>query len=133
MENNEVMNNVAAETVVETTANVSDTEQSNYMLKRMISDYLAKLNLPTMEEILKKVNEEDKPGVLSSMHIKLLQCMVKDYYKAIGQSIEIAAKEQGITLKEGELSKIEEECLDKLLSDYCLSVKNAMEQAPAAE
>ena len=126
MENNEVMNNVAAETVVETTANVSDTEQSNYMLKRMISDYLAKLNLPTMEEILKKVNEEDKPGVLSSMHIKLLQCMVKDYYKATGKSIEVAAREQGITLKEGELSKLEEKCIDQLLADYCQSVKNSL-------
>ena len=130
MNGNEVINNVTDEVTV---TSVNDTEQANFMLKRMISDYLAKLNLPTMEEILKKVNEVDQPGVLSSMHIKLLQCMVKDYYKATGQSIEVAAKEQGITLKEGELSKIEEECLDKLLADYCQSVKNSMEQVSASE
>lgn len=130
MNSNEVMNNVTEEVAV---TNINDTEQANFMLKRMISDYLAKLNLPTMEEILNKVNEVDQPGVLGNMHIKLLQCMVKDYYKATGQSIELAAKEQGITLKEGELSKIEEECLDKLLADYCQSVKNAMDQAIVSE
>ena len=130
MNGNEVINNVTDEVTV---ASVNDTEQANFMLKRMISDYLDKLNLPTMEEILNKVNEVDQPGVLGNMHIKLLQCMVKDYYKATGQSIELAAKEQGITLKEGELSKIEEECLDKLLADYCQSVKNAMAQAPVSE
>ena len=130
MENNEVMNNVAEDVVVtentEETVDTNETEQANYMLKRMISDYLAKLNLPTMEEILQKVNEEDKPGILSSMHIKLLQCMVKDYYKATGKSIEVAAREQGITLKEGELSKLEEKCIDQLLADYCQSVKNSL-------
>lgn len=130
MNSDEVMD-VAAEDVVVT--NTSDTEQANFMLKKMISDYLAKLNLPTIEEILDKVNEVDQPGILSSMHIKLLQCMVKDYYKATGRSIELVAREQGITLKEGEFSKLEEECLDKLLADYCQGIKNAMEQASVAE
>ena len=130
MNSNEVMD-IATEEVSVT--NSSDTEQANFMLKKMISDYLAKLNLPTIEEILDKVNEVDQPGILSSMHIKLLQCMVKDYYKATGRSIELVAREQGITLKEGEFSKLEEECLDKLLADYCQGIKNAMEQAPAAE
>ena len=88
MNSNEVMNNVTDEVAVST---INQTEQANNMLKRMISDYLAKLNLPTIEEILSKVNEVDQPGVLSSMHIKLLQCMVKDYYKATGQSIELVA------------------------------------------
>ena len=115
MENNEVV-----------TQNVNETEQTNFMLKKMISDYLNKLKLPTMEEILAKVNEVDQPGQLCPTHIKLLQCMVKDYYKATGQSVEVVAREQGITLKEGELSNLEKKCIDQLLADYCQSVKNSL-------
>lgn len=122
--NNNVIDNNVTETVV--SENTASAEQTNFMLKRMISDYLEKLKLPTMEEILKKVNEVDQPGELCTTHVKLLQCMVKDYYKATGKSIEVAAREQGITLKEGELSKLEEKCIDQLLADYCQSVKNSL-------
>lgn len=124
MENEVVMNNVTDEQTVENT---------NFMLKRLISDYLAKLNLPTMEEILAKVNEVDQPGILNSMQVKLLQCMIKDYYKANGQSIELVAKEKEITLKEGELSSLEKECLDKILADYCQKVIDSVEQPQSAE
>ena len=106
-----------------------EQKQTNLMIQSMIGDYLKKLNLPTLPEILKKVNENYEPGVLTEMHVKLLQCMVKDFYTATGESIEILAKQQGIVLKEGELSKIEKDCVDNLLEDYCKSVKAQLEVA----
>ena len=112
-------------------ASMSDEEQTNYMLQRMINDYLTKLKLPSTEEILKEAGEEEIPGKLTIAHIKLLQCMVKDYYKAAGGSIEISAKQKGIELKEGVLSELEEECIDKLLADYCETIKNAMDKKEA--
>ena len=122
--NNSVLNSDKA---IESIASMTDEKQTNYMLQRMISDYLEKLELPPMEEILKKENKVEEPGVLTETHIKFLQCMIKDYYKAIGGSIEISAKQNGITLKEGTLSSLETECLDKLLADYCKSVKNLLD------
>ena len=122
--NNSVLN---SDKTIESIATMTDDKQTNYMLQRMISDYLAKLELPSMEEILKKNNEVEEPGVLTETHIKLLQCMVKDYYKASGGSIEISAKQKGITLKEGTLSKLEEECVDKLLADYCKTRKSLLD------
>ena len=109
-------------------ATMTDDKQTNYMLQRMINDYLAKLKMPSTEEILKNVNQTEEPGVLTRTHIKLLQCMVKDYYKASGGSIEISAKQKGIELKEGTLSSLEEECIDKLLADYCKSVKAILDE-----
>ena len=110
-------------------AEMSDDKQTNYMLQRMINDYLANLDLPSTEDILNNVDLKEEPGVLTKTHIKLLQCMVKDYYKASGGSIELTAKQKGITLKEGELSSLEEECIDKLLADYCKSVKEVLDDA----
>jgi hypothetical protein len=124
--NNSVLN---SDKTIESIATMTDDKQTNYMLQRMISDYLAKLQLPSMEEILKKTNQVEEPGVLTETHIKLLQCMVKDYYKVSGGSIEISAKQKGITLKEGTLSKLEEECVDKLLADYCRTIKNLLDNA----
>ncbi len=125
MENTDVLN---SEETIESIGTMSDDKQANYMLQRMISDYLNKLELPSMEEILKKQNQVEEPGVLTETHIKLLQCMVKDFYKASGGSIEISAKQKGITLKEGTLSTIEKECIDKLLTDYCKSIKNLLDE-----
>lgn len=122
-------NILVSDETFEKLADMSDDKQTNYMLQRMINDYLAKLDLPSTEEILKNADLEEEPGVLTTTHIKLLQCMVKDYYKAIGLSIEVAAKEKGITLKEGELSEIEEDCIDRLLADYCKSVKEVLDEA----
>ncbi len=110
-------------------AEMSDDKQTNYMLQRMINDYLAKLDLPSTEDILNNADIKEEPGVLTKTHIKLLQCMVKDYYKASGGSIEVTAKQKGINLKEGELSSLEEECIDKLLADYCKSVKEVLDEA----
>ena len=110
-------------------AEMSDDKQTNYMLQRMINDYLAKLDLPSTEDILGNADLKEEPGVLTKTHIKLLQCMVKDYYKASGGSIEVTAKQKGIQLKEGELSSLEEECIDKLLADYCKSVKDVLDEA----
>ena len=123
MENKDVLN---SETTIESIDTMSDDKKANYMLQRMISDYLSKLELPSMEEILKKQNQVEEPGILTDTHIKLLQCMVKDFYQASGSSVEIAAREKGITLKEGILSSIEKECIDNLLTDYCKSVKNVI-------
>lgn len=125
MDKNSVLN---SDKTIESIATMTDDKQANYMLQRMISDYLAKFNLPTMEEILKKTNEVEEPGVLTETHIKLLQCMVKDYYKMSGGSIEITAKQKGVTLVEGKLSKLEQETVDKLLADYCKSVKNLLDK-----
>ena len=112
-------------------AEMSDDKQTNYMLQRMINDYLAKLDLPSTEDILSNVDINEEPGVLTTTHIKLLQCMVKDYYKASGGSIEVTAKQKGIELKEGVLSELEEECIDKLLADYCKTVKDVLDGATA--
>lgn len=117
-----------SEETIETVATMSDEKQTNYMLQRMISDYLAKLELPSIDVILKKKNQVEEPGVLTESHILLLQCMIKDYYKASGGSIEISAKQRGIKLQEGTLSEIEKECLDKLLADYCKSIKNLLDE-----
>lgn len=125
MDKNSVLN---SDKTIESIATMNDDKQANYMLQRMISDYLAKFNLPTMEEILKKTNEVEEPGVLTETHIKLLQCMVKDYYKTTGGSIEISAKQKGITLVEGKLSELEQETVDKLLADYCKSIKNLLDE-----
>ena len=125
MENTDVLN---SEKTIEGIGTMSDEKQANYMLQRMISDYLAKLELPTMEEILKKQDQVEEPGVLTETHVKLLQCMVKDYYKASGNSIEAVARQNGITLKEGVLSSIEKECIDNLLTDYCKSIKNVLNE-----
>ena len=114
-------------------AEMSDDKQTNYMLQRMINDYLAKLDLPSTEDILSNVDINEEPGVLTTTHIKLLQCMVKDYYKASGNSIEITAKQKGITLKEGELSDLELETIDTLLADYCKIVQELVEGEKAKE
>ena len=109
-------------------AEMSDDKQTNYILQRMINDYLTTLELPSTEDILNYNDMKEEPGVLTKAHIKLLQCMVKDYYKASGGSIELTAKQKGITLKEGELSSLEEECIDKLLADYCKSLKEGLDE-----
>ena len=70
MENTDVLN---SEETIESIGTMSDDKQANYMLQRMISDYLNKLELPSMEEILKKQNQVEEPGVLTETHIKLLQ------------------------------------------------------------
>lgn len=129
MDNKSVLN---SDKTIESIATMTDDKQTNYMLQRMISDYLQKLELPSMEEILKKDGDNEIPGVLTDTHIKLLQCMVKDYYKASGGSIEISAKQKGITLKEGTLSVLEQECIDKLLADYCKSVKTLLDNEVVA-
>lgn len=126
MGNDNILN---SDETFEKIAGMSDDKQTNYMLQRMINDYLATLKLPSTEEILKNIEVEEQPGVLTRTHIKLLQCMVKDYYKASGGSIELTAKQKGIELKEGELSSLEEECIDKLLADYCKTVKDVLDEA----
>lgn len=118
-----------SEETIENVATMTDEKQTNYMLQRMINDYLSKLELPSIDVILKKKNQVEEPGVLTESHILLLQCMIKDYYKASGGSIEISAKQRGIKLQEGTLSELEKECLDKLLADYCKSVKNLLDKA----
>lgn len=125
MDTNSVLD---SEKTIESIATMTDEKQTNYMLQRMISDYLTKLNLPSIDVILKKKNQVEEPGVLTESHILLLQCMIKDYYKASGGSIEISAKQRGIKLKEGTLSTLEKECLDKLLADYCKSIKNLLDK-----
>lgn len=112
----------------EKVAAMNEEQQTNYMLQRMVNDYLENLKLPSTEEILKSTGGTEEPGVLTKTHIKLLQCMVKDYYQAAGGSIEISAKQKGIELKEGVLSDLEQECVDKLLADYCKSVKDVLDQ-----
>ncbi|MBQ9833764.1 MAG: hypothetical protein IJO33_01070 [Bacilli bacterium] len=124
MGNDNILN---SDETFEKIATMTDDKQTNYMLQRMINDYLAKLKLPSTEEILKNADQTEEPGILTITHIKLLQCMVKDYYKASGGSIEISAKQKGIDLKEGTLSSLEEECIDKLLADYCKSVKAVLD------
>ena len=111
----------------EKVAAMNEEQQTNYMLQRMVNDYLENLKLPSTEEILKSTGGTEEPGVLTKTHIKLLQCMVKDYYKTLDKSIEETAKEKGITLKEGELSSLEQETIDTLLADYCKSIQDLVE------
>lgn len=125
MKNNDVLD---SESTIESVATMTDDKQTNFMLQKMISDYLKKLELPPMEQILKKSNQVEEPGILTETHIKLLQCMVKDFYKATGRSIEVTAKQKGITLKEGTLSTLEQECVDTLLADYCKSIKQLLDE-----
>lgn len=121
----------------EKVAQMNEEQQTNYMLQRMVNDYLDNLKLPSTEEILKSTGGTEEPGVLTKTHIKLLQCMVKDYYKTLDKSIEETAKEKGIELKEGELSDLEQETIDTLLADYCKSIQDLVEaenaEAPATE
>ena len=98
---------------------MSDEKKTNFMLQKMINDYLERLNLPSCNDMLKKEGHSEKPGELTKTHIILLQCMVKDFFTASGESIEKVAQEKGIELKEGTLSTLEEACIDKLLADYC--------------
>ena len=112
---------------------MTEEQQANYMLQRMINDYLDNLKLPTTDEILKSSGLTEEPGVLTKTHIKLLQCMVKDYYTTQNKSIEAVAKEKGITLKEGELSDLELETIDTLLADYCKIVQELVEGEKAKE
>ena len=125
MGNNSILN---SDETFEKIATMPDEKQTNYMLQRMINDYLTALKMPSTEEILKEAAIEEEPGVLTKTHIKLLQCMVKDYYTATGKNIEDAAKEAGVTLVEGELSPLEQECVDQLLVDYCSNVKEVLDK-----
>jgi len=109
-------------------ATMPDEKQTNYMLQRMINDYLTTLKMPSTEEILSQANVKEEPGVLTKTHVKLLQCMVKDYYTATGKNIEEEAKEKGVELVEGELSALEQETVDKLLVDYCTNVKEILDK-----
>ena len=109
-------------------ATMPDEKQTNYMLQRMINDYLTTLKMPSTEEILSQANVKEEPGVLTKTHVKLLQCMVKDYYTATGKNIEDEAKEKGVELVEGELSALEQETVDKLLVDYCTNVKEILDK-----
>lgn len=117
MENNDIKNNINID-------EMSDEKKTNFMLQKMIDEYLTKLKLPSCNEMLKKEGHSEKPGELTKTHIILLQCMVKDFFTASGESIEKVAQEKGITLKEGTLSTLEEACVDRLLADYCASLKN---------
>ena len=125
MGNNNVLN---SDETFEKITTLPEEQQTNYMIQRMINDYLINLKLPTTDEILKEAGAQEEVGVLTPTHIKLLQCMVKDYYQAAGGSIEISAKQKGIELKEGVLSDLEQECVDKLLADYCNSVKKVLDE-----
>ena len=98
------------------------------MLQRMINDYLTALKMPSTEEILKEAGATEEPGVLTKAHVKLLQCMVKDYYTATGKDFDAIAKEKGIEIKDGELSPLEQECVDQLLVDYCTNVKEVLDK-----
>ena len=109
-------------------ATMPDEKQTNYMLQRMINDYLTTLKMPSTEEILSQANVKEEPGVLTKTHVKLLQCMVKDYYTATGKNIEDEAREKGVELVEGELSTLEQETVDKLLVDYCTNVKEILDK-----
>ena len=109
-------------------ATMPDEKQTNYMLQRMINDYLTTLKMPSTEEILSQANVKEEPGVLTKTHVKLLQCMVKDYYTATGKNLEEEAKEKGVELVEGELSALEQETVDKLLVDYCTNVKEILDK-----
>ena len=122
-------NIINTDETIEKVADMSDDKQTNYMLQRMINDYLDRLDLPSTEDILNNADLKEEPGVLTPTHIKLLQCMVKDYYKATGNSIELTAKQKGINLVEGQLSSLEEECIDKLLADYCKGIKEVLDEA----
>lgn len=112
---------------LESIASMTDEKQTNYMLQRMISDYLNEIDLPPIEKYLEREGQKEEPGVLTTTHIKLLQCMIKDFYKANGGSIEISAKQKGIKLVEGTLSELEKETLDKLLADYCKNIKDQLD------
>lgn len=104
----------------------SEEQKSNYMLQRMIEDYLKKLNLPSMAKVFEKTGEKEEAGVLTKTHVRLLQCMVKDYYLAIGSNFDESVKSRGITIVDGTLSDLEQECVDKLLTDYCKAVNIAL-------
>ena len=96
----------------------SAEQKSNYMLQRMINDYLKHLNLPPVSEVLNKIGEKEEAGVLTDTHIRLLQCMVKDYYQANNSNLEEVAKQKGIVIVDGQLSSLESECIDALLEKY---------------
>lgn len=97
-------------------------ERSIYILKKLIDDYLELTKSPTMSEILAKVGVEDKKDDLTKQHNQVLQCMVRDYYKSIGKDLDEVAKNNKVTLVDGELSDLEKACIELLLNDYCKSI-----------
>lgn len=123
-ENENVLN---SDKTLESLASMTDEKQTNYMLQRMIAEYLNEIDLPSINTLLEKEGQKEEPGVLTTTHIKLLQCIIKDFYKANGGSIEISAKQKGIKLVEGTLSDLEKETLDQLLADYCKNIKDQLD------
>ena len=101
---------------------LDNDQQTNYMLQKLIDDYLKLTNSPSMDEILEAAGKKNVPGELTTEHNMILQCMVKDYYQASGTSLEELLKQNNIEFKDGVLSSIEQECIEKILVDYCESV-----------
>lgn len=97
-------------------------ERTDYLIKKLIDDYLELTKAPSMKEILDKIGLADKKGELTKAHIQVLQCMVKDYYTSVGKNLEDEAKASGITIVDGELSDLEKACIEELLNDYCKTI-----------
>ena len=101
---------------------LSKDQATNYMIQKMIDDYLKLNESPSMKEILTKVGKVETPGELTTEHNMILQAMVKDYYDAENKSFDDELKQAGIEFKEGVLSEIEVKCVEQLLLDYCDSL-----------
>ena len=106
---------------------MSDEEKTNYFIQRLVDDYLREQNLPSVDEQLQKKGEKEEPGVITELHTRYLQCLIKDYFTATGKKIEAEAAARNITLKEGVLSELEQETLDTLLADYCKTIQKMYE------
>ena len=106
---------------------LSKDQQANYMLQKLIDDYLKLTKSPTMDEILANSGKKGVAGELTTEHYMILQCMVKDYYQAEGTSLEKILEDEGEEFKDGVLSKVEKDCVQKILMDYCESVTNYLQ------
>lgn len=114
-------------------SNLSKDQQTNYMLQKLIDDYLKMTKSPSMSDILAQSGKKEVIGELTTEHNIILQYMVKDYYQAIGLSLDDTLKSKNIEFKEGVLSKVEQECVEKLLVDYCESVTNYLQSVLKSE
>ena len=90
MGNDNILN---SDETFEKIASMSDDKQTNYMLQRMINDYLATLKLPSTEEILKNVevvveDEVDSSKINIGCKVKILDVEYNEEmeYKIVGSS-----------------------------------------------
>lgn len=106
---------------------LSKEQATNYMIQKMIDDYLKINESPAMKEILAKVGKVEIVGELTPEHNMILQAMVKDYYDAEGKSLDEDLKAANVEFKDGILSKVELDCVDRLLRDYCDSLNDYLQ------